>query len=615
MRDKFGKYMFIKKIGRGGMGEVWSAVRRDMMMPCAIKVLHAELAETARDRARFLNEARIAAQLDHGRIVKVIDIGEVRGCPFLVMDWVDGVNLHELVSKAREAGVPRLNLQICCFIIGEVLAALQYAHGRTVAGLDAGVIHYDITPWNVLVSSIGEVRLTDFGIARFAATAERLSRSVGTPRYMSPEQITGHAMRETDIYSLGVLFFELIEGTRYLDGTDSDQFRARVLLGPPAELTRPDVPDWIRRLIRQMLAVRPDDRPSAAEARAMILDNAVGYHAASRKLQSLYNSLVGEPRSGLTQLFESGEEAEQYGVSLADASLRRRSPAIEQASPAQVSTTLTGIPIRGLPAPVQPEPEPEIEPEIEPTIELPMDDLLQPALPRATLPTVAPSHAQPVRDSNSPAEVRVAQYPRWLVPGLAAMVLTLATALVWMSFADREGEGEVETNEVAVSPPSTIIADVSTSPTPRHVEQPQKTEAPPVEAPPVEPPPVEPPPVEPTAIDPPPPPPADPEPIAEPDPKPVPPKAKPPRQQVVFLSRDGKPFELKIGQKVRQVQLAVELALRPGSHAIEWRRSASETWRSCGTLVVDLLEDKQYYDVKVGDGTLSTNVRRRGGRE
>jgi serine/threonine protein kinase len=650
MRDKSGEYTLIRRIGHGGMGQVWAGVRRGLMMPVAIKVLHPYLAETERDCVRFENEARIAAQLDHGRIVKVIDTGMLGGCPFVVMDWVDGVNLRELVSKAREAGIP-LSLAIICFIVGELLAALEYAHNRKVGGHDAGVIHYDVTPGNILISSSGEVKLTDWGIARYAATAGPLSRSVGTPRYMSPEQITGHPLRATDIYSLGVVLHELIEGAPYLDGADPDQFRARVLLGPPAELTRPDVPEWLRRLVRQMLAVRPDERPPAAAARNVLIDNAPGYHAASRSLQSLYKSLVGEPRSGLTQLFElgelkPGEAVEQFGVA---ASLTPRGGD----DVVRTTATLTGVPSRAAAVPEPLAIESQIEPEIERTIELPMEDVLQPVPPRATLPMVMSRHVGQVRGSSPAApvlaatrsethveielarpavrpdalgaglnsttgvDVRAALHQRWSVVALTVMVLALGTALAWTRFADRETDFE---SNPAASPQPAVVADLSAASAiqPAPAPAPERVEEPAVEPSPVEPPAIEPPPAEPSPVEPPPaePPPAEPAAIEGPPPTPkpaLPTKAKAPRQEVVFLARDGKSFELEIDEKVHKIDLALKTKLRPGSYPIAWRRSASEDFRSCGTLVVERLEDKQYYDVRLGDGTLSTDIRRRGG--
>src|SRR5689334_2071142 len=209
------EYRLLRRIGRGGMGEVWEAARikdNNVVVPCAIKLLHSDITETARERRLFFDEARIATQLDHSRIVKVIDVGTARnGQPFLVMERVDGIDLRFFLKEAEEQQLTPLDIDIVTYIIGEVLAALDYAHDRTIAGADAGIIHSDVTPGNILISSSGEVKLTDFGIARFAATAGPMSRAIGTPRYMAPEQIVGNPRRETDIYGLGVVLHEMLD--------------------------------------------------------------------------------------------------------------------------------------------------------------------------------------------------------------------------------------------------------------------------------------------------------------------------------------------------------------------------------------------------------------------
>ncbi|MCA9580133.1 MAG: serine/threonine protein kinase, partial [Myxococcales bacterium] len=168
-------------------------------------------------------------------------------------------------------------IDLITYIIGEVLAALDYAHERNIGGADAGVIHSDVTPGNIMISSSGEVKLTDFGIACLAATAGPMSHAVGTPRYMSPEQMMGHPQRETDIYSLGVVLHELLEDRRFLAGLTPDQFRSRVLMGPPPALERGDVPDWLDDLRRRMLATQPEDRPRANEARALLIEHCPRY--------------------------------------------------------------------------------------------------------------------------------------------------------------------------------------------------------------------------------------------------------------------------------------------------------------------------------------------------
>jgi tRNA A-37 threonylcarbamoyl transferase component Bud32 len=295
------------------MGEVWEAVRvksTDIVVPCAIKLLHADFTETARERRLFFDEARIATQLDHSRIVKVIDVGAARdGRPFLVMERVDGVDLRSFLAAAGTES--RLEIDVVAYIVGEVLAGLAYAHERTVGGTDAGVVHSDVTPGNILVSSSGEVKLTDFGIARFAAAVGPVTRAVGTLRYMSPEQLSGDPRRETDIYGLGVVLHELLDGKRFLDDVPPNQISSRVLLGPPPKLAREDVPAWLDELRARMIATDPSARPSANEAKAVLVQHCPGYAAAAARLAADYTRWIGPRRSGVTQLFIEGPAVER----------------------------------------------------------------------------------------------------------------------------------------------------------------------------------------------------------------------------------------------------------------------------------------------------------------
>ncbi|HLT35882.1 MAG TPA: serine/threonine-protein kinase [Enhygromyxa sp.] len=306
MRDSERKYTITKPLGRGGMGQVWAALKHGdggVQMPCAVKVLWPALALTEEDRERFYSEARIAAQLDHGRIVKVIDTTMVQGSPSLIMEWVDGVNLRVLLEKAREEDTPRLGLNVSLYIVGEILAALAYAHSRTVAGENAAVIHSDVTPGNILISSSGEVKLTDFGIARFVRMSDKtMSRAIGTPRYMAAEQMRGRIYTATDIYGLGVVLHELLEGERYLYECASEEFQFRVLGGKVPDLTQPGIPDWVDALRRRMLSVDPEKRPAAEDAHAMIVEMSSNYALAGLELKRLYLRVVGNASSGFTEL-------------------------------------------------------------------------------------------------------------------------------------------------------------------------------------------------------------------------------------------------------------------------------------------------------------------------
>lgn len=537
------EYRLLRRLGSGGMGEVWEAarVKNDIVVPCAIKLLHADFTETASERRLFFDEARIATQLDHSRIVKVIDLSTAQdGRPFLVMERVDGVDLrHFLKAAAKESSTP-LEVDLVAYIVGEVLAALAYAHQRTVGTSDAGIIHSDVTPGNILISSSGEVKLTDFGIARFAALAAPMSRAIGTPRYMSPEQLSGHPRRETDIYGLGVVLHELVEDARFLEGLTPDQFRSRVLTGPPPPLTRKDVPAWLDELRQQMLATDPSLRPQAADARATLIANCPGYAAASARLEADYARLIGRRRSGVTQLVEEnlGDTAFVPPPAGAEEPACDTQPGAEDASSDE-----------------------EVE-----------------VAPTELLPTTQPS-------SSHPANLR------WLAlaSALAAMAMLIVALTLLMQML-REPVDELQGHVAEVEPPS-ARSPPRPEPTP---EEPTVSE-PTVLARVVDPEPgdAEP---EPTA---------DREGAPEPDPQK--PKAEPapkalPKVGVVFVIETDLEGQLKAGRKVVAVKNRSGYAeLSPGKYQVGWRPEGSQDWQRCGRVTIPDVAPS-HYKVRIDQG-------------
>jgi serine/threonine protein kinase len=669
MTDPSGEYRLFQKIGRGGMGQVFAGVRvarGDLLVPCVIKVLHPELADTPKDRERFREEARIAAQLDHGRIVKVIDSGEMQGCPFLVMERVDGVSLRELTRRIHEAGMPRLDVDLSLFIVGEILAALQYAHHRTIGGKDAGVIHYDVTPGNILVSSSGEIKLTDFGIARFAATSEgTMSRSVGTPRYMSPEQILGHARRETDIYSLGVVLHELLDGTRYLADLPMDQFRARVISGPPAELQRRDIPPWLDRLRRQMLSPHPEERPAASDARTVLLENCTRYHLASQTLIKLYSTVIGQQRSGLTEhLLSLREEIQIFRET--SGPLHRVAAPVEEPSPRKptaIEVEPTAIDdavpqIRRKDARRHTPSDPSeqgstrshtstlgtIVEQVEPTERLSTEEVMRLAAMRMVqLEAVEPVEQTqdvpaPFVEEPAPVVAAVATEPSLVVPspvvptpttpdvpavviaptrtparrgslpalvaGMGLLILALVACVIWLATRQQPTNASPETTEPTTPPTSAApsTAEVAAVDTKSVVPEPEPT----VEAPkPAALPPPEPVPVPAESA-----PEPEPTPVAEPpspETKPVAPKPAPvPRVEVTFLIDNVDQAEIKIGSKTLAFNYAALTKLKPGKYPIQYRKKGETQWREPGTLTVDALPPGQYYEVKLGAKVTAT---------
>ncbi|MDQ3895879.1 MAG: protein kinase [Actinomycetota bacterium] len=198
-----GRYQIVRHLARGGMAEVYLA--RDLLLdrPVALKVLFPEFAMDRSFVERFRREARSAANLNHPNIVSIYDWGEEEGTYFIVMEYVDGMTLRDVVRRQGPLMANR-----AAEIGADIAAALHFAHVH-------GVIHRDVKPGNVLITTT-QVKVTDFGIARAGDPAESLTQAgavMGTATYFSPEQAQGHVVDpRTDVYSLGVVLYEMVAG-------------------------------------------------------------------------------------------------------------------------------------------------------------------------------------------------------------------------------------------------------------------------------------------------------------------------------------------------------------------------------------------------------------------
>lgn len=266
------RYRLVDRIAGGGMGDVWSAVDVVLGRTVAVKFLRAEFADDKVFRERLRREARAAGSISHAGVVPVFDYGEIarENAPhlaFIVMECVDGPSLSAELGEHGPLGPARTLL-----IIEQTASALQAAH-------DAGVVHRDIKPGNILVTSHGDVKITDFGISR-AADSLPITRTgvlTGTAKYLSPEQAAGGpATASSDIYSLGVVAYACLAGdVPFAEGNEVTIAVAHLRDRPPA---LPDfVPDGLRNLVMAMLAKDPADRPAtagavAAAANALLAD-------------------------------------------------------------------------------------------------------------------------------------------------------------------------------------------------------------------------------------------------------------------------------------------------------------------------------------------------------
>jgi len=196
-----GKYMINEIIDRGGWSIVYKGIHKSLNMPVAIKMLKHTMAMNPDFSCKFRNEARTIARLNHDNIVRVYDIEELHGTVFTIMEYLEGVSLRNLLDK-----IPRLPLPVVLDILLQVCAGLNYAH-------EQGFIHRDIKPANILIQPDGRAKILDFGLACCPGTIDFCLP--GTVYYMSPEQIEGESVDErTDIYSLGIVAYEMITGQR-----------------------------------------------------------------------------------------------------------------------------------------------------------------------------------------------------------------------------------------------------------------------------------------------------------------------------------------------------------------------------------------------------------------
>ena len=265
---QFGSYQLGGLLGAGGMGEVYAAHDPRLRRDVAIKVVHADLAADPQRFQRLQREARAAAALNHPNILAVHDIGTNEGVPYIVMERVLGETLAEQMAHDR------LPLDRALDIGAQIADALAAAHAR-------GILHRDLKPANVMLTAEGRVKVLDFGLAKMlvpettadAVTTTRTTlltrpgQIFGTPLYMAPEQLLGQAGdHRADIYSLGVILFELVTGRCPFEGRDFAELALRKLgdhLPSPRDLD-PSVPLTVSQLITRCLSRVPSERPDSA---------------------------------------------------------------------------------------------------------------------------------------------------------------------------------------------------------------------------------------------------------------------------------------------------------------------------------------------------------------
>jgi serine/threonine protein kinase len=282
------RYSVIRKVADGGMAEIFLATQtgaEGFSRTVVVKRILPAFSIDPHFRNMIVDEAHIAMSLQHSNIVQVLDLGQTQGRYFLVMEMVDGWDLATIVVRSQAAGFP-IPTGLCLYLTGEVCRALAYAHGKSQSGKPLGIVHRDISPQNVLVSEQGEVKLTDFGIAKALGKRDRTQTGVikGKLDFMSPEQAAGGALdQRSDIFSVGTVLYLLATGRRPFEATLPLETLVRIQNAQfvPPEQVAPTLSTKVTTILR----------------RAMAKDVAARYPSADHMMRDVEDALRGEFRS------------------------------------------------------------------------------------------------------------------------------------------------------------------------------------------------------------------------------------------------------------------------------------------------------------------------------
>ncbi len=348
LNSYFGPYYLLKLIAVGGMAEVYLARTKGLAgfeKQLALKVIHPDYADDKSFVQMLVNEAKIAVGLNHHNIAQTFDLGRIANCCFISMEFVDGMDLFQLLKKLAEQE-RALPIEAAVLVVHEALCGLEYAHTKADdQGNPLKIIHRDMSPQNILVSRHGEVKIVDFGIAKAAnlTTKTRAGVIKGKLVYMSPEQAWGDPVdHRTDIFSCGIVLYEaLTGGSLYLEKNPVKllEMVRKAEIRPPSS-RRPEVPAEVDALVMRALSPRPADRFQTAREYASALSDWL--RRAARADRDPRRGAPGYTAEELGQLVEEvlGDESGAREASPRDSGARQRRPTLGPAAAAAAAAQM-----------------------------------------------------------------------------------------------------------------------------------------------------------------------------------------------------------------------------------------------------------------------------------